>query len=96
MVQYFHNRGAERVAETLAALHAIGARHHADLLAGCWAKVKGEPVPRVASLEEYSRLAAERSFTAEDSAYDQERPDVLTLLEAHYSSLLGEWVAVSA
>ena len=68
-LQYFHNCGTERVLETLAALHAIGAHNHAALLADCWSQVKREPVSRVASLEEYASLAMERSFTVEDNAY---------------------------
>src|SRR4051794_24907715 len=48
-LQYFHNRGTERVAETLASLHAIGAHHHAELLAGCWTRVKSDLMPRVRS-----------------------------------------------
>jgi hypothetical protein len=95
-LQYFYNCGTGNVTETLVALHTIGAHNHAALLADCWSQVKRNPVSRVASLEQYSSLAAERSFSVEDTKYYKEELAVLGLLEVHYASLLAESVAVSA
>jgi len=95
-LQYFHNRGTEAVPVTLVALHEIGAHEHAAILADCWSQVRQDPVSRVSSLEQYSSLAAERSFSAEDSAYFQVKPEVLSLLESHYEPLLVRSVAVDA
>jgi hypothetical protein len=95
-LQYFHNRGTQAVAATLAALHKIGAHDQAEILADCWSQVKRYPISRVSSLEKYSSLAAECSFSAEDSAYFQVKPDVFSLLESHYESLLVQSVTVDA
>ena len=95
-LQYFHNQGTDGVMETIEALHRIGAHEHAALLVECWAKIRERPVSRVASLEEYSQLAGERSFAAEDNAYYALRAEVLPLLQEHYASLLRSCVAVEA
>ena len=95
-LQYFHNYGTEAVVPTLDALHTIGAHERAAILADCWSQVKLDPVDRVSSVEQYSELAMERSFDAEDSAYYAEKPELLELLERHYAPMLSEAVAVAA
>lgn len=94
-LQYFHNRGTKDVARTIDALHEIGAKERAALLTSCWHQVQKEPVSRVTSLEEYSSLAAERSFKTEDTAYYAVKPDLMDLLEKYYAQLLLDLVAVS-
>jgi len=94
-LQYFHNCGTDNVAETISALRAIGAHGQAALLETCWNMVIANPISRVDSLERYSSLAAERSFTTEDAAYYNERPEVMDLLEAYYAPMIAEHVAVS-
>jgi hypothetical protein len=95
-LQYFHNQGTKDVPETLTALREIGANSRALILEDCWRQMQDAPVQQVSSLSEYSSLAAERSFKAEDSAYYDAEPDVLSQLEVHFESLLASSVAVSA
>ena len=84
------------VEETLVALRGIEAAGHAVLLEDCWHKVKKEPVELVASLDEYSTLASERSFTLEDAAYYQLKPDAMSLLESNFGALLEKLVAIDS
>ncbi|RTL32963.1 MAG: DUF4375 domain-containing protein [Rhodocyclaceae bacterium] len=94
-LQYFHNQGTSNVSATVQALGRIGAEPHALLLSECWRQVQHEPLSRVASLEEYSTLASERSFVAEDKAY-YALPSVTELLEGHYGSLIEHAIAIGA
>lgn len=94
-LQYFHNRGTEEALATISALRSIGAETQAGLLEVSLQKTQDDPVNRVGSLEEYSRLASERSFRAEDSAYYSGSRPVLELLEIHYAGLLQECISVS-
>jgi len=87
-LQYFHNCGAASANETILALQTIGAMIQAELLEACLKKVHASPVDKVASLHEYSELAAERSFKEEDSAYYAQSPSVLELIEQYYQPLL--------
>lgn len=87
-LQYFHNCGESDALETIVALRSIGAIAQSNLLEECLKKVSAVPVNRVASLHEYSQLAAERSFKEEDSAYYAQNPSVLDLIEQHYQPLL--------
>lgn len=95
-LQYFHNQGVERVPETLAALRKISAHKHAEQLANCWCQVERNPVSRVRSLEQYASLAVERSFSDEDAAYYESKPEVISLLQRHYCSLIEHLVTVDA
>jgi hypothetical protein len=93
-LQFFHNRGTIEAAETIQALRSIGASKQAELLGACLRQVEREPVPRVGSLDEYSTLAEDRSFSDEDHEYYRQQPDVLELLERHHARLLEELVGV--
>jgi hypothetical protein len=95
-LQYFHNKGVSSVQETLDVLRSIGASDHEKLLEACWSKVKEAPVERVSSLQEYSELALEQSFNAEDSAYYKLPQDLFDLLEVHFEALFKDAVSVSA
>jgi hypothetical protein len=92
-LQFFHNQGVAGVPATLEALREVGAEDHARLLEQCWSLERLEPLPTVRTLEEYSEMAQERSFEAEDRAYYL-LPDVCGLLAERREVLLNEVVEV--
>ncbi|MEM1438278.1 MAG: DUF4375 domain-containing protein [Pseudomonadota bacterium] len=92
-LQYFHNMDTTDVPKTISALLEVGAEKHAEILKSCFAR--SGAVNRVRSLEEYSEMAAERSFT-EDSDYYALKPSMFDILQAFYAKDLESWVAVEA
>lgn len=93
-MQYFENRGTERIAETVAALKLLGCSCHARVLSGAAAQFKSRPRSRIRSVEEYVEIALQGEFDRFDREYAKCRPTLQKALELYLARNRPEFVIV--
>jgi hypothetical protein len=69
LLQYFENRGTSRLAETLTALHALGAKCQRRVLERASEILLKKPRARIETAELYVETALEGEFDLFDTAY---------------------------
>lgn len=89
-LQYFLNCGIERVEETIQALQALGAHHHAEILRAAFARWMSAARLPPADLMEFSAVASEGEFADLDDAFHE--LNLGPILERYVAERITEYV----
>jgi len=93
-LQYFENRGTERVEETIRALETLGAHGQALVLSGAAVGyLSGDRAP-IHAVEEYARTVREGEFDPWDEAFGRCQPPLEKALERFLAENQAEFVAI--
>lgn len=82
-LQYFENRGIERVGETIDALEQLGARPHRDMLIEALRRYESKDRPPIETVEEYVVTALEGEFEDLDDRFYRSELTLEACLERH-------------
>jgi hypothetical protein len=83
-LQYFENRGTERIAETIEALNLIGAQCHEKVLRAAGETFLQKTREPFRAVEEYAEAALEGEFDALDGQFHRCSPSLLERLERFF------------
>jgi hypothetical protein len=93
-LQYFENRGTERLAETIAALGSLGAPCHQQVLREAGALWHERTRPHIQSAQEFHDTALDGEFERFDARFHLCTPTLQTCLEAHLRDHEASFVRV--
>lgn len=82
-LQYFENRGADRVPETIEALEQIGAHPQAEVLSRALRHRRSEARGPIRSVKEFIRVALSPSYQALDRDFGGCKPEIGDLLKQY-------------
>ncbi len=94
-LQYFINRGVDRVEETIEALRTLGASDQAQVLRQAIDLWNSKPRVAPTDVDEYVEEALEMEFAELDESFDDCQRDLTTVLGDHLSSHESEFIVRS-
>lgn len=93
-LQYFENRGGERLDETIAALKLLGASCQQRVLRDAARLWRSRPRPSIQSAENYCERALEGEFSALDTRFHACKPSLTNVLQEHLRRNQSLYVAI--
>jgi hypothetical protein len=91
-LQYFENRGATHLEETIIALGELGAHEQQSVLKEAAAAFLSSPHKRIASPEEYIAAALDDRFGTFDTSFHNCSPPLEAILERHLENHRNDFV----
>jgi hypothetical protein len=93
--QYFHNRRAQHLSETLTALNQLGATCQHDILREAIDRFFGQPRERAGSLSEYVAQAQLQEYEDLDARFTNCSPNLEERLRDHLSAHQSTFVVIA-
>jgi hypothetical protein len=94
-LQFFENRGSERLEETIEALGALGACSQQQLLREAGQAWLSRPRPRIETAEEFSEAALDGEFAAFDLRFMLCEPTLYKKLEEYLSQRQSSFILIT-